>query len=53
MVVYLGEAHVLVREQAQLIDGGFDARRARRDALKQFAELLLVDDAPPLSAFRL
>jgi len=33
VVVDLGEADVFVREQTQRLDGGFDARRARRDAL--------------------
>lgn len=43
MVVDLGEANVLVGEQAQLVDGGLDGGRARRDALEQLAQLVLVD----------
>ena len=43
MVVDLGEADVLVWEQAQLADGGLDAGRTRRDAFEQRAQTLLVD----------
>jgi hypothetical protein len=43
VVVDLGETDVLVGQQAQRLGGGLDARRARRDALKQLAQLLLVD----------
>jgi hypothetical protein len=43
VVVDLGETDVLVREQAQVIDGRLNARRAGGDAFEQLAQLLLVD----------
>jgi hypothetical protein len=49
MVVDLGEADVLVGEETQLLDGGFDACRAARDALEEITKLLLVDLGPPLA----
>jgi hypothetical protein len=45
VVVNLGEADVLVREQAQVFDRGLDAGRARRDGIEEVAKLLLVDGA--------
>ena len=50
VVVDLGEADVLVWEQAQLFDGGLDGGRARGDALEQLLKFLLVDDGPPLAS---
>jgi hypothetical protein len=43
VVVDLREANVLIRKETQVLHGGFDARRAGRNALKEFAELVLVD----------
>jgi len=43
VVVDLGEADVLVRQQTQLVDSGLDAGRARRDGFQKFAQLPLID----------
>jgi hypothetical protein len=43
VVIDFSEADVLVGEQAQSLDGGFDACRARRDPFEQLPKLLLVD----------
>jgi hypothetical protein len=49
MVIDLGEADVLVREQAQLFDRRFDARRAGSDRIEEMTKLLLVDGGPSFS----
>jgi SAM-dependent methyltransferase len=43
VVIDLGEADVLIGEQAELVDSGLDGRRAGGDALQELAEPLLVD----------
>jgi len=43
VVVQLCEADVLVWQEPQLLDGGRDARRARRDAFEQLTKPLFVD----------
>jgi hypothetical protein len=47
MVIDLGKADVLVREQPQFGDCDLDAGGAGRNAFEQGAQLLLVDDYPP------
>jgi hypothetical protein len=49
MVIDLGEADVLVRQEAQLFDRRFDARRAGSDRIEEMTKLLLVDGGPSFS----
>jgi hypothetical protein len=47
MVIDLGEADVLVGQEAQLLDSGLDARSTGGDAFEKMAQLLLVDLRAP------
>jgi hypothetical protein len=51
VVVYLGEAQILVRKVAQLFQGGVDAGFAAGDGLEEGTQSLFVDVVTSLFLF--